>query len=176
MATRHPSLPKTVFLLLALTAGPATASDFSAGASLLIPQGSLKAHRPGAGVSIRWEHALGQGFRSTVAAEYQTLFSDSGRTPMFQMFPVQAGLTRYLWREDRGASMGGSLGLFPTVESFNFDFPGHRVADNDWELYWGLGLSAGYRAWRLEAAADYQWLFPAASDARFYRFRLGYHF
>jgi hypothetical protein len=140
-----------------------------------MPQGSLKAHRPGAGVSVRWEQALGAGFWSMASAEYQALFSDSGRVPMFQMFPIQAGVKRYVWSADRGLNGGMSLGLFPTVESFNFDFPGHRVSDNHWELYWGLELSAGYRVWRLEAAADYQWLFPAA-DARFYRIRLGYHF
>jgi hypothetical protein len=182
MAIRHPCLPRAatlttlVFLALTSLAGESSSGELSAGASLIMPEGSLKAHRPGAGVSIRWEHALGSGWWSVASAEYQALFSDSGRVPMFQMFPIQAGVKRYLWREDRGPNAGASLGVFPTVESFNFDFPGHRVADNDWELYWGVGLSGGYHVWRLEAALDYQWLFPAAGDARLYRLRLGYHF
>jgi hypothetical protein len=171
------SLGRVIWLMAvvaALQPGPARADDVSIEGNVLFPDQSLKAHQPGPGVTVTWEHPVSSRWSAEGSTGYLTLLSK--KVPSFQMIPLQVGASYAILGGTATPYVAGNLGLFITSESFRFLFDGESITDDDWTLYWGPGVGAGYRWSWFDSSLSYQVLWPASAGAGFFRLQAGYRF
>ena len=157
-----------------LQPSPARADHWTLAGNLLFPDQSLKSHQPGPGLTLTWEHPVSARWRAEASTGYLTLLSK--QVPSFQMIPLQAGANYAILGGNSTPYVGGSLGMFITSESFRFLFDGESITDDDWSVYWGPEMKAGYRWSWLDGSASYQVLWPASAGAGFFRIQAGYKF
>jgi hypothetical protein len=170
--------PRQVIGLLAVVAvllpGPARADDVSIEGNVLFPDQSLKAHQPGPGLSLTWEHPVSPRWCAEASTGYLTLLSK--KVPSFQMIPLQVGASYAILGGTATPYVAGDLGLFITSESFRFLIDGESITDDDWSVYWGPGVSTGFRWSWFDSGLSYQVLWPADAGAGFFRLQAGYRF
>ena len=159
---------------IALHACSARAGDWTLAGNVLFPDQSLKAHQPGPGLTVGWEQPVSARWRAEASTGYLTLLSK--KVPSFQMIPLQAGASYALLGGGATPYLAGDLGLFITSESFRFLFDGESITDDDWTVYWGPEVSAGFRWSWLDSRFSYQVLWPNDAGAGFFRLQAGYRF